>query len=218
MPVINSDGAGTWRRFSVQGNPGNSIRLTLHLRDLNRDGPGNDFGTDDVALMLSRADIRATLTGPTMFGADGQLGGYTVTFSNSGPQANVTRVVALPAGATLTAAQRAALSGTAFYNRGLNTITFQPVPILGSDSTTTFKFSSPAPTALGPYSLTSTVATSTPHDDGTAPGPNHDGRQRDGGRIFRDQRRRQRGADERHQVGQRRPQRCQPGQLGQYRL
>ncbi len=169
VPAVNSDGAGTWRRLSVQGNPGNSIRFTLRLRDLNQDGPDNDFGTDDVALMLSRADIRATLTGPTMLGASGQSGGYTVTFSNSGPQANVTRAVALPAGATLTAAQRAALSGTTFYNRGLNTITFQPVPILGSDSTTTFKFSSPAPTVLGPYSPTSTVATSTPHDGGTAP-------------------------------------------------
>lgn len=171
LPYTNADNAGVWNRYSVQVNPGNSTTFTLRLRDLNLNSSANDFGLDDLELVESTADVTTTLTGPAVLGAGVSSGSYTVTFTNNGPQAaaQVTRVVALPAGASLTVAQQSALPNTAVYDSGLNTITFEPVAILPSSSGATFAFSFTSPTALGNNSLTSTVGTSTPQGDNKAP-------------------------------------------------
>lgn len=167
----NASDGGSWQLNTVTVNPGNDTQLVLRLRDLNLDVSGNDFGVDDVALVSTTADVTTTLTGPGTLGAGVSSGTYTVVFSNNGPQAatQVTQVVALPTGATLSAAQRAALPGTAVYNSGPNTIDFGAVAVLNSGSASTYTFSFTAPAAQGANSLTSTVGTSTPQGGNTAP-------------------------------------------------
>ena len=109
------------------------------------------------------ADVTTSLSGPATLGAGLSSGTYTATFTNNGPQAatQVTQTVRLPTGASMTAAQQAALPSTASYNTGTNIITFVTVPVLNSGVTNTYTFSFTAPTAQGANSLVSTVGTST---------------------------------------------------------
>jgi len=117
------------------------------------------------------ADVTTTLTGPTTLGAGISSGTYTVTFTNNGPQAatQVTQTVRLPTGASMTAAQQAALPATASYNSGTNTINFGTVAVLNSGSTNTFTFVFTSPTAQGANSLLSTVGTATSQGANAAP-------------------------------------------------
>ncbi len=109
------------------------------------------------------ADVTTSLSGPATLGAGLSSGTYTATFTNNGPQAatQVTQTVRLPTGASMTAAQQAALPASAAYNSTTNTITFQTVPVLNSGVTNTYTFSFTAPTAQGANTLLSTVSTST---------------------------------------------------------
>ncbi|MCB2409806.1 Ig-like domain-containing protein [Hymenobacter lucidus] len=117
--------------------------------------------TQPAALRAPVADVTTTLTGPTTLGAGVSSGTYTVTFTNNGPgdAFDVTQKVALPAGATLSVAQRAALPGTAVYNSTTNVIDFGSV-VLAKDGSKTYTFSFTSPTTQGTGFLTSTVGTS----------------------------------------------------------
>jgi hypothetical protein len=110
----------------------------------------------------NNADVTTTLSGPTMLGAGVSSGTYTVSFINNGPgdALDVTQMVALPAGSTMSSAQRAALPGTAVYDANANTINFGSVA-LASDGEKTYTFSFTAPATQGASFLTSTVGTST---------------------------------------------------------
>ena len=109
------------------------------------------------------ADVTTTISGPTTLGAGISSGAYTATFRNNGPQSaeQVTQVVILPAGATMTGAQLAALPGTATYSATANTITFATVQVLRNGDADTFTFSFTAPTTQGPAVVRSTVGAST---------------------------------------------------------
>ncbi|UOQ74034.1 Ig-like domain-containing protein [Hymenobacter cellulosilyticus] len=84
-----------------------------------------------------------------------------MTYSNSGPgdAFDVTQKVALPAGSSMTAAQRAALPGTATYDQAANVIDFGTT-VLADNSSKTYTFSFTVPTTQGSSFLTSTVGTS----------------------------------------------------------
>jgi hypothetical protein len=107
------------------------------------------------------ADVTTTLSGPTTLGAGLSSGTYTVTFSNNGPQAGtqVTQVVRLPTGASMSAAQQAALPATATYSAG--TIDFGTVAVLNSGTGNTYTFSFTVPTTQGANTMTSFVGTDT---------------------------------------------------------
>ena len=109
------------------------------------------------------ADVTTTLSGPATLGAGQSSGTFTVTFRNNGPQAasQVTRTVRLPTGASMSAAQRAALPATASYDDATNTINFGTVAALNSGAESSFSFSFTVPTAQGAANLLSTVGTST---------------------------------------------------------
>ena len=117
------------------------------------------------------ADVTTTLNGPNTLGAGISSGTYTVVFGNNGPQSaiEVTQVVTLPAGATMTGAQVAALPGSTAYNASSNTVTFRTVPVLRSGDSNTYTFSFMAPTTQGPNALTSNVGTRTAQGSNTAP-------------------------------------------------
>ncbi|UOQ54776.1 Ig-like domain-containing protein [Hymenobacter cellulosivorans] len=114
-----------------------------------------------ASLRAASVDVTTTLTGPTTLGAGVSSGTYTVTFSNSGPgdAFDVTQRVALPAGSSLTAAQRAALPGTATYDATTNIIDFGST-VLANNGSKTYTFSFTVPTTQGSSFLTSTVGTS----------------------------------------------------------
>ena len=61
------------------------------------------------------ADVTTALSGPTTLGAGLSSGTFTATFTNNGPQAatQLTQTVRLPTGASMTAAQQAALPASA---------------------------------------------------------------------------------------------------------
>ena len=117
------------------------------------------------------ADVTTALSGPTTLGAGLSSGTFTVTFTNNGPQAatQVTQAVRLPTGASMTAAQQAALPSTAAYNTGTNIITFATVLVVNSGVTNTYSFSFTVPTTQGANSLVSTVGTSTSQGTNAAP-------------------------------------------------
>ena len=109
------------------------------------------------------ADVTTDLSGPTSLGAGLSSGTFTATFTNNGPQAAtlLTQTVRLPTGASMTAAQQAALPAPATYNAGTNTINFGTVAVVNSGTTNTYTFSFTVPAAQGANSLVSTVGTST---------------------------------------------------------
>ncbi|TGE21059.1 Ig-like domain-containing protein [Hymenobacter metallicola] len=108
------------------------------------------------------ADVTTTLSGPATLGAGVSSGTFTVVFSNSGPADafDVTQVVTLPAGSTMTTAQLAALPGTATYTNATQTINFGTT-VLARNTNKTYTFSFTAPTTQGSYSLRSQTSTST---------------------------------------------------------
>jgi len=131
----------------------------------------NEPATYTIPVVGPVADVTTSLSGPATLGAGLSSGTYTATFTNNGPQAatQVTQTVRLPTGASMTAAQQAALPSTASYNTGTNIITFATVPVLNSGVTNTYMFSFTAPTAQGANSLVSTVGTSTGQGTNAAP-------------------------------------------------
>ena len=131
----------------------------------------NLSATYTIPVMGPVADVTTSLSGPATLGAGLSSGTYTATFTNNGPQAatQVTQTVRLPTGASMTAAQQAALPATAAYNSTTNTITFQTVPVLNSGTNNAYTFSFIAPTAQGANTLLSTVGTSTSQGANSAP-------------------------------------------------
>ena len=104
------------------------------------------------------ADVTTTINGPGTIPANGPSGAFVATFANNGlgTASTLIRLVTLPTGATVTAAQQAIISstypGTTF---GTGTISFPSLPavLVGGVSTVNFRFTGP-PTA-GVNSITS---------------------------------------------------------------
>ncbi|WP_035560814.1 tandem-95 repeat protein [Hymenobacter sp. IS2118] len=128
---------------------------------------GND-NDDQTVVVTPIADVTTTLSGPTTVATGQPAGPYTVTFQNNGPStaANVTRTVALPAGATAVVAPGSTnISGT--------TITYAPAGgtlTSGQSDVFTFSFTTSATPATG-VALTSSIGTTT--DQGTAGAPDN---------------------------------------------
>ncbi len=133
-------------------------------------GEVSNTATFTIPVTLAVADVTTTLTGPVQLG-QGQPGGpYKAVFTNNGPAraTQVTQVITLPVGATLTADQVTASGGT--YSAGNGTLTFGAAPVtLASGASNTYSFTLTAPTTLGNYSMTSTVGTDTNQGSNTAP-------------------------------------------------
>ncbi|RAK62654.1 GLEYA domain-containing protein [Hymenobacter edaphi] len=109
-----------------------------------------------------RADVTTSFqTGGTTISAGQATGNYTVRYLNNGPDPalNVTRRVTLPTGATLSAAQEAALPSGASFNNGV--IDFGTLAFLNASATSDVTFSFTAPTTTGAGSLVSNTSMST---------------------------------------------------------
>ena len=151
--------------FSPVVSYGGTATFTYSATD--NSGEGSNTATYSIPVTLAIADVTTTLTGPARLGA-GQpsIGSYTAVFTNNGPNqaTQVTQVITLPVGATMTAAQVTASGGT--YVAGTSTaggkLTFGTAPVtLPNGASNTYAFAITAPTALGPTSMTSTVGTNT---------------------------------------------------------
>ncbi|GAA4347947.1 hypothetical protein GCM10023185_03380 [Hymenobacter saemangeumensis] len=157
-----SDG-GQWQLNTVTLNTGSAGTLVLRLRNLTLASGGNDFGLDDLALYRqTNADVSTALTGPVTAGAGQVVGPFTAAFRNAGPgEANqVVQTVVLPAGASLTAAQVAALPSGATYAAATRTLHFGTAAVLPAGGANSFTFSFTAPPTTGVVALGSTVSTS----------------------------------------------------------
>jgi len=158
----NPADGGAWQLNTITVNPGNRSELVLRLRNLNLASAGNDFGLDDLGLVLqTSADVSTSLSGPTAIGAGQAVGPYTVAFGNAGPEAAtlVTQTVSLPVGASLTPAQVAALPSGASYNSSTRTINFGAVASLPAGTSNSFSFGFTAPPTTGAAALSSAVTT-----------------------------------------------------------
>jgi uncharacterized repeat protein (TIGR01451 family) len=121
------------------------------------------------------ADVTVALSGPTTLNAGQPTGTFTATFTNEGPSTatNVSRIVTLPSGATVSQAQQDAIraaypnSTPSFTTPGV--IDFGPLASLASDARSTVMFSFTAPDATGASTLTGTTSTSVAEGSNAAP-------------------------------------------------
>lgn len=58
----NSSGSAAWQQFSVSFNSGSSTSITLDLRELTLAASGDDFGLDDLSLIVAPAPLPVRLT------------------------------------------------------------------------------------------------------------------------------------------------------------
>ncbi|MGI4864755.1 MAG: T9SS type A sorting domain-containing protein [Janthinobacterium lividum] len=153
VPAYGSTGSAT---FTYTATDTDALTSTQHSTG---GTISNGAATYTIPLTPS-ADVTTALAGPTQVNA-GQPVTYTATFTNNGAQTanGVTRVIALPNGATLSSTQIAALPTGAAYNSGTNTITYSALTTLASGSSSAVSFTFTAPTAVGAATLTSTVGT-----------------------------------------------------------
>jgi len=129
----------------------------------------NDTATMTPVTVTPVADVATTLTGPASLTGNVATSNtaFTVTFSNNGPStaANVTRIVTLPPGATMTPAQVTASGGT--YTAPTSTSTsgtlnFGNLATLASGGSSSFSFGFvPYNGNTSPAVTTSTITTST---------------------------------------------------------
>jgi hypothetical protein len=162
---------GSWQLNTVTVDPGTNTQLTLRLRDLNTAANGNDFGIDDVGLVLqTTTDLTTSIAGPAVVGAGQAAGPYTFTYTNAGPATatQVTETVVLPTAASLTSAQLTALPPGATYNSGTRTIS-RTVPTVAAGASASFSFSFTAPPTTGSAALASTVQTTSTQNPNTRP-------------------------------------------------
>ena len=123
-------------------------------------------------------DVTVSLNGPTTLYAGQPTGTYTAVFTNEGPTAatNVARVLTLPTGASLTAAQqndlitRYGLTASSFTTTGsgntaVTTINFGTLPTLANNATSTVTFAFTAPSTI---SSTLTLVANTTADSQAA--------------------------------------------------
>jgi uncharacterized repeat protein (TIGR01451 family) len=120
--------------------------------------------------VAAAADVTASITGSTTLSPGQPTGYYTATFTNLGPDAasNVTRVVTLPNGASLTSAQQNAIT-TAYPTTtvattgsgasAVTTITFPPATTLASGAANSYRFAFTAPTTAGSSTLAASIST-----------------------------------------------------------
>ncbi|GAA4347910.1 hypothetical protein GCM10023185_03300 [Hymenobacter saemangeumensis] len=157
--------------FTVPNQSGASVAIVSNVSTTTSQGPDTAPNSATVnATIAPVADVTTTLSGPTQLNA-GQPATFSVTFANEGPTAasSVTRVVTLPTGATLTAAQIAALPAGATYTSGTNTINFGTLATLASGASTTLSFSFTAPTTTGAATLSSNTTTTSSEGPNLAP-------------------------------------------------
>ncbi|MFD1873664.1 hypothetical protein [Hymenobacter bucti] len=123
--------------------------------------------------VTAAADVTVALSGPTTLNAGQPTGIFTATFTNEGPSAaaNVSRIVTLPSGATVSMQQqdaiRAIYPDASFATAG--TIDFGPVASLASDARSVVMFSFTAPLATGASTLTGTTSTTSAEGSNAAP-------------------------------------------------
>ena len=143
---------------------------------------GTGIGTSEFSgnLALPVADVTVSLTGPTTLYTGQATGTYTATFTNEGPNAAATigRVITLPAGASLSTAQkndlkaRYTLTDTNFSTNtgGATVIDFGNVASLTTytSSAITFAFTAPS-TVSNTLALTANTSTASSEGADTAP-------------------------------------------------
>ncbi len=138
---------------------------------------GSDAGANSASstvTVTSIADVTTTLSGPQVLVVGQPSGPYTAVFTNNGPgqATQVTQIITLPVGATMTAAQVTASGGTYTAGTGTTggTLSLGTAPVtLANGASNTFNFTITAPTANGTnYSMTSTVGTNTNQGSNTA--------------------------------------------------
>ncbi len=145
---------------------------------LDNSGELSPPATYNLTVALATADVTTTLGGPQQLGAGQPAGPYTAVFTNNGPDqaTQVTQVITLPLGATMTPAQVTNSGGT--YTAGnattAGTLRFGTAPVaLASGASNTYTFTITAPTAVGTnYSITSTVGAGTNQGGNSAPDAN----------------------------------------------
>jgi len=121
------------------------------------------------------ADVTVALSGPTTLNAGQPTGTFTASFTNEGPSTatNVSRIVTLPSGATVSQAQqdaiRAAYPNTnpSFATPGV--IDFGPLASLASDARSVVMFSFTAPETPSASTLTGTTSTTSAEGSNAAP-------------------------------------------------
>jgi uncharacterized repeat protein (TIGR01451 family) len=128
--------------------------------------------------VTAAADVTVALSGPTTLNAGQPTGTFTATFTNQGPStaANVSRIVTLPSGATVSQAQQDAIRA-AYPNANLSfatpgVIDFGPLATLASDARSTVMFSFTAPATTGASTLTGNTSTTTAEGSNAAPNTN----------------------------------------------
>nr|WP_235998361.1 Ig-like domain-containing protein [Hymenobacter sp. BT559] len=121
------------------------------------------------------ADVTVALSGPTTLNAGQPTGTFTATFTNEGPNpaTNVSRIVTLPSGATVSQAQQDAIRA-AYPNANLSfatpgVIDFGPLASLASDARSVVMFNFTAPETTGASNLRATTSTSVAEGSNTAP-------------------------------------------------
>ena len=122
-------------------------------------------------------DVTVSLTGAATLNPGQPTGTYTATFTNEGPgtASSVSRLITLPAGATLTQAQKDALTAaygtTAFGTDGTGavTITFPSVGSLVANGTSVVSFAFTAPTTAGNSTLRAATSTTSSQGANFAP-------------------------------------------------
>jgi len=157
--------------FTAPNQSGASVAIVSNVSTSTNQGADTAPNSATVnATIAPVADVTTTLSGPSQLSA-GQPATFSVTFANEGPTtaSNVSQVVTLPSGATLTAAQVAALPAGAAYNSGTNTIDFGTAASLASGASNTYSFAFTAPTATGAATLSSTTSTSSSEGPNLAP-------------------------------------------------
>ncbi|MBT9393824.1 T9SS type A sorting domain-containing protein [Hymenobacter sp. NST-14] len=157
--------------LSFDPEPGFTGNATFTFYAVNNAGiSSNTPATYTIPVVGPVADVTTSLSGPATLGANLSSGTFTVTFTNNGPQpaTQVTQTVRLPTGATMTAAQQAALPSTAGYDAATNTINFGTVPVLNSGTTNTYTFSFRSPATQGANTLVSNVGTTTSQGSNSA--------------------------------------------------
>jgi uncharacterized repeat protein (TIGR01451 family) len=163
LPTRGFSGNAT---FTYTATDANGQTSTTH----NTNGTVTDGPAVYTIPVTASADVTASLTGGTTLSPGQPTGYYTATFTNLGPDAasNVTRVVTLPTGASLTSAQQNALttaySGTTVATTGsgtsaVTTITFPPATTLAGGAATSYRFAFTAPTTAGSSTLTASTST-----------------------------------------------------------
>jgi uncharacterized repeat protein (TIGR01451 family) len=122
--------------------------------------------------VTSAVDVTAAITGPTTLSAGQPTGTYTATFTNEGPYSasNVTQVITLPSGASVTGITNTGATVGTDAN-GNTTLTYAPIASLAANTNSVVTFAFKAPTTVS-TTLTLAANTTTTSSEAANPAPN----------------------------------------------